>query len=79
MRRKSTREASGVVSALRAVTTKGLKADGKIDGIAAKAAFREQDGDFGRDPPFTCAGGVDHHAREPRRQRRDSRPRGPPR
>src|SRR6202044_341848 len=68
-RRQSAREASGIVGALRAVTTKGLEPDCKIDGIASKATFREHDGDFARGSCFPFAGGVDHHARKPRRQR----------
>ena len=54
---------------MRAVAAKGLKADRKIDRIAAESAFGQHDGDFGRDRSFTCARGVDHHAREARRQR----------
>jgi hypothetical protein len=55
---------------LRAVATKGLEPGRKIHRIAAKPAFGQQDGDFARDCSFTCAGGVDHHARETGGQRK---------
>ena len=67
--RQPTRQAPSILGTLRTVTTEGVEPDRKIDRIAAKPAFREQDGDFARDPSFACAGGVDHHARKARRQR----------
>ena len=68
--RQPARQASRVVGARRAVATEGLEPGRKIDRIAAKPAFGQHDGDFARDSSFTCAGGVDHHARETRRQRK---------
>ena len=67
--RQPARQAPSILSTRRTVTTKGVEPDCKIDRIAAKPAFRQQDGDFARDPSFACAGGVDHHARKARRQR----------
>ena len=46
-----------------------LQPVGEIDVVAAEAAFADQYGDLGRVERGTERGGIDHHAREPRRQR----------
>ena len=53
----------------RAVAAEGREPDREIDRIAAEPAFGQHDGDFARDSSFALARGVDHHAREARRQR----------
>ena len=69
-RRQSARQAPRVVGARRAIATEGLEPGRKIDRIAAESAFGQHHGDFARDPRFASARGVDHHARETRRQRK---------
>jgi hypothetical protein len=41
----------------------------EIDVVAAETALGENNGDFGGKPGFAEAGGIDHHARQARRQR----------
>ncbi len=53
----------------RAIAPKLIEAMPQIDVIAAQAAFGENGGDICSEPAGTFDGGVDHHARKPRRQR----------
>ena len=68
--RQSAGQAPRVFSTRRAIAAEGLKPGRNIGRIAAEAAFGQQDGDFARHSSFTFAYGVDHHAREARRQRK---------
>ena len=62
------REAARVLGARRAVAAESVEPMGQIDGLAAEPALGQRDGDLGRQAGASLARGVDHHAREARRQ-----------
>ena len=52
----------------------GVDAMGEIDVVAAETALGENDGDFGGQFGFAEVCGIDHHARQSRRQRQTPQP-----
>ena len=67
--RPAPRHAAGLLGAARAVAAQRVEPVAQVDIIAAEAALGEHRGDLGGDAAGAFAAGIDHHAREPRRQR----------
>ena len=63
------RHAAGLVGAAGAVPAQPVEPVAQIDVIAAEAALGQHGGDLGRHAAGAFAAGIEHHARQPRRQR----------
>ena len=67
--RPALRHPPRVLAAARAVAAELLEPMREIDIVAAEPALGQHRGDVGGERAAPSRGGIDHHAREPRRQR----------
>ena len=67
--RPALRHGAGVAAARRAVAAQRIEALAQIDIVAAEAALADEGGNFRSRQGVTFRAGIDHHARQPRRQR----------
>ncbi len=72
--RPSLRHRARILPPARAIAAQRLETLCEIDVVAAETALGQDDGDLGGERGRTVRRGVDHHAREPRRQRQVSQP-----